>query len=96
MATAIAPITGVQPHTPTPAPQVAPAPPRPPATPPAPAAAPANDTVQLSVAARARLFNSEGESVNQIATNLEVTSKVVESYLGKTQLEAEIAAIQVK
>jgi hypothetical protein len=54
------------------------------------------DTVELSIEARARLLNAQGQSPNEIATNLNVTPKDVVSYLGITQLEAEIAALGKK
>ena len=66
------------------------------ATPVTPIPAPAEDTVQVSAEARARLLSTQGLSVPEIANNLEVSTKVVVSYLGETQLEAAIAALQVK
>lgn len=40
------------------------------------------DQVKISLAAQAQAMKSRGESVKQIAENLGVTTKVIDSYLG--------------
>jgi pyruvate/2-oxoglutarate dehydrogenase complex dihydrolipoamide acyltransferase (E2) component len=57
---------------------------------------PVEDTVQLSMSARAHLLKRQGESVHQIAVNLGITAKAVSGYLGVTQTQtASPAAAQV-
>jgi hypothetical protein len=89
MGNPIGPISAFNSTVLTPTTEAAPQPVTPPAT-------PVEDTVELSAEARARLLDTQGQSVPEIASNLEVTSKVVVSYLGETQLDAEIAAASQK
>jgi hypothetical protein len=59
------------------------------------AAAP-QDKVELSAAAQAKMLEDEGQSVAQIASNLALPTKTVESYLGiTTSSETQILAAKI-
>ncbi len=96
MGNPIDPISAIAASAPSQTPEPPIAAPRQSVTPPHPTTTPSLDTVDVSLEARARLLNTQGESLSEIANNLNVTPKDVVSYLGKTQLEAQIESIKAK
>jgi hypothetical protein len=49
------------------------------------------DKVELSAAAQAKSLKHQGQSVAQIASNLALTTKTVDDYLGITDTSSELA-----